>query len=64
VTGKGERLSLFLFARTFAYWLTRDAMRAMKAQDPALAIAFNELIRQVIAERLVATNREVLALNR
>ena len=51
-------------ARTIAYRLTRDAMRAMKAQDPELAIAFNELMLQVIAERLVATNREVLALNR
>jgi SulP family sulfate permease len=51
-------------ARTIAYRLTRAAMREMKAKDPELAIAFNELMLQVIAERLVATNREVLALNR
>jgi sulfate permease, SulP family len=50
--------------RTIAYRLTRAAMREMKANDPELAIAFNELMLQVIAERLVATNRELLALNR
>jgi len=50
--------------RTIAYRLTRDAMRQMKADDPALAIAFNDLMLGLIAERLVATNRELLALNR
>jgi SulP family sulfate permease len=51
-------------ARTIAYRLTRSAMVEMKAKDPELAIAFNDLMLRVIAERLVATNREVLALNR
>lgn len=50
--------------RTVAYRLTRAAMQEMKTRDPELAIAFNELMLQVIAERLVTTNRELLALNR
>jgi SulP family sulfate permease len=50
--------------RTIAYRLTRAAMQDMKTSDPELAIAFNELMLQVIAERLVTTNRELLALNR
>jgi sulfate permease, SulP family len=50
--------------KTVAYRLTRAKMREMKTNDPELAIAFNELMLGVIAERLVTTNRELLALNR
>jgi sulfate permease, SulP family len=50
--------------KTIAYRLTRESMRQMKANEPELAIAFNELMLQVIAERLVTTNRELMALNR
>lgn len=50
--------------KTIAYRLTRDSMRQMKMNDAELAIAFNELMLQVIAERLVTTNRELMALNR
>jgi SulP family sulfate permease len=49
---------------TIAYRLTRKAMEEMKVKDPELAIAFNDLMLQVIAERLVTTNRELVALNR
>ena len=49
---------------TVAYRLTRTAMEEMKAKDPELAIAFNEMMVRVIAERLVANNRELVALNR
>jgi SulP family sulfate permease len=49
---------------TIAYRLTRQAMQEMKAKEPELAIAFNDLMLQVIAERLVSTNREIVALNR
>lgn len=47
-----------------AYRLTRQAMETIKANDPDLAIAFNELMLQVIAERLATANRELIALNR
>jgi SulP family sulfate permease len=49
---------------TIAYRLTRRAMEEMKAKDPELAIAFDELMLRVVAERLVATNRTLAALNR
>ncbi len=47
-----------------AYRLTQKAVAEMKAKDPELAIAFNELMLAVIAERLAAANRELMALNR
>ena len=49
---------------TIAYRPTQRAMDEMKANDPALAIAFNELMLRVIAERLVGSNRTLTALNR
>jgi SulP family sulfate permease len=49
---------------TIAYRLTRKAMEDMKVKDPELAIAFNDMMLRVIAERLVTTNRELAALNR
>ncbi len=49
---------------TIAYRLTRRAMQEMKANDPELAIAFDELMLRVVAERLVTTNRTLAALNR
>jgi SulP family sulfate permease len=49
---------------TSAYRLTQRAMQAMKTNDPELAIAFDELMLRVVAERLVATNRTLTALSR
>jgi SulP family sulfate permease len=50
--------------KTSAYRLTRRAMQEMKAKDPQLAIAFDEMMLRVIAERLVTTNRTLRALTR
>jgi SulP family sulfate permease len=49
---------------TVAYRLTRRAMEEMKTRDPELAIAFDEMMLRVVAERLVTTNRTLAALNR
>jgi SulP family sulfate permease len=49
---------------TVAYRLTQRAMEEMKVKDPELAIAFNDLMLRMVAERLVATNRTLMALNR
>jgi sulfate permease, SulP family len=49
---------------TIAYRLTREAVQEMKSKDPELAFAFDELMLRVVSERLVATNRELEALNR
>ncbi len=49
---------------TQAYRLTRDGLRAMKTNDPELAIILNEYMLRVISERLVANTKELMALNR
>jgi sulfate permease, SulP family len=49
---------------TVAYRLTRQAMQEMTANDPELAAAFNELMLRMVAERLVATDRTLSAMNR
>jgi SulP family sulfate permease len=49
---------------TIAYRLTRQSIEAMKVEDPLLAIAFNELIIRVVAERLKAATSEIAALHR
>jgi sulfate permease, SulP family len=49
---------------TYAYRLTRAAMERMVADDLELAFAFNNLMLRLIAERLVTTDRVVVALNR
>jgi SulP family sulfate permease len=49
---------------TVAYRLTRRGMDEMKSKDPELAIAFDEMMLRVVAERLVTTNRTLAALNR
>jgi sulfate permease, SulP family len=49
---------------TRAYRLTAEAMERMKHDDPDLVIAFNELMLQLVCERLIANNRELAALNR
>jgi hypothetical protein len=49
---------------TVAFRLSRRAMDEMIAREPELAAAFNELMLRVVAERLVATNRTLSAMNR
>ena len=56
--------SVIVDSRTFAYRLTREAMQTMKTDDPELAIAFNEMMLNLVAERLVATDLEIVALHR
>lgn len=55
--------SVIAETKALAYRLTRKAMDEMREQDADLATAFNELMLQLIAERLVATDRELEALN-
>jgi SulP family sulfate permease len=49
---------------TIAYRLTQQSIEVMKVEDPLLAIAFNELIIRVVAERLKAATSEIAALHR
>jgi SulP family sulfate permease len=49
---------------TIAYRLTRQALDEMKAKDTALVIVFHELIVRLVAERLLAADREIIALHR
>jgi SulP family sulfate permease len=49
---------------THAYRLTRDSMTKMTVDEPQLAAAFNQLMVQVLSERLVSADRSLVALNR
>ena len=49
---------------TIAYRLTREALLAMKEDDPKLASAFHEYLVRLLSERLIFTNRLVEALLR
>lgn len=51
-------------APTRVYRLTAEALEKMKTEDPELVIAFNELMVRLVAERLIASNGEIAALNR
>jgi SulP family sulfate permease len=51
-------------ANTIAYRLKRQALEEMKSKDPALAIVFHELVVRLVAERLLAADREIIALHR
>ena len=47
-----------------AYRLERQALDEMKAHEPDLAFLVNDLVMRVVAERLTAADREILALHR
>ena len=49
---------------TIAYRLERAALEHMKVKDSDLAFQVSEMIIRIIAERLLAADREILALNR
>jgi len=49
---------------TIAYRLDRSAIEAMKTSEPDLALQVNELIVRSVAGRLLAADREILALTR
>lgn len=49
---------------TVAYRLSKTALDEMKANDPALVIVFHELMVRLVAERLLAADREIIALHR
>ena len=44
---------------TVAYRLTRHALRAMEAEQPAVAMAFHHFLTRLISERLANTNQTV-----
>ncbi len=48
---------------TIAYRLERAALEHMKVKDSDLAFQVSEMIIRIIAERLLAADREILALN-
>jgi SulP family sulfate permease len=62
--GEARAASVIATLKTIAYRLDREKHEQMKTADPELAIAFNELMVRVVAERLTTNTRELAALNR
>ena len=56
--------SVLAEAQTVTYRLTRASLDRMKAESPEAAIAFNEMMLNIVARRVLSTNRSLEALNR